>query len=171
MRTGAVSSGQRRALRPRNSGVKARKALNAIQLTMSAQANAKARHDPHRFLVRWRSVTRDLDPDHLAVLHSDEMIQVSETVQPFASADPDVLARDEYMIGNPDSGSTFFAPDADILLSDRFLDSHCFHLEAPEADRRDDLMADETSASTCRCRVSAGCRRGHARSQWPIASR
>jgi hypothetical protein len=118
----------------------ARKALSAIQLTALAQATAKARRDPHRFLVRWRSVTRDLDPNGLAVLHSDEIIQMSETVLPFASADLDVLTRDGYMIGNPDSGSTFFAPDADILLSDRFLDSHCFRLEAPEADRRDNLI-------------------------------
>src|SRR5690348_8585167 len=118
----------------------ARKALSATQLTAMAQAGAKARRDPHRFLVRWRSTKRDLDPNGLAVLHSDELIQVSETVKPFASADPEVLARDGYMIGNPDSGSTFFAPDADILLSDRFLDSHCFRLEEPAGDQRDNLI-------------------------------
>ena len=118
----------------------ARKALSTIQLTALAQAAAKGRRDPHRFLVRWRSMTRDLDPNSLAVLNIHEMIEVSETVRPFASADPDELAHHGYMIGNPDLGSTFFAPDADILLSDGFLDSHCFHLEAPQADRRDDLI-------------------------------
>jgi hypothetical protein len=118
----------------------ARKALSATQLTQIAQAAAKARRDPHRFVVRWRSIKRDLEPNTLTVLHSDEVTREAETVKPFVSADPEVLARDGYMIGNPDSGSTFFAPDADILLSDRFLDSHCFRLQAPDPDRRDDLI-------------------------------
>ena len=118
----------------------ARKALSATQLTQLAQAAAKARRDPHRFVVRWRNIKRDLEPNTLAVLHSDEVTQEAETVQPFVSADPEVLARDGYMTGNPDSGSTFFAPDADILLSDLFLDSHCFRLQAPDPDRRDDLI-------------------------------
>lgn len=115
----------------------ARKALSATQLTALAQAGAKARRDPHRFLVRWRSTSRDLDSSAVTVLHSDEVVQVNETMTPFASADLDVLARNGYMIGTADSGSTFFAPDADILLSDRFLDSHCFRLEEADRDRRD----------------------------------
>jgi hypothetical protein len=118
----------------------ARKALSATQLTQIAQAAAKARRDPHRFVVRWRSFKRDLDPNSLSVLHSDEFSREGETMTPFVSADPEVLARDGYMIGNADTGSTFFAPDADILLSDRFLDSHCLRLQAPEPDRRDDLI-------------------------------
>lgn len=118
----------------------ARKALSATQLTQMAQLAARARRDPHRFVVRWRSIRRELDPKTLAVLHSDEFTQEDETTKPFTSADPDTLARDGYMAGDPDTGTTFFAPDADILLSDRFLDSHCFQLKAPERDRRDDLI-------------------------------
>ncbi len=118
----------------------ARKALSATQLTQIAQAAAKARRDPHRFVVRWRSFKRELDPNSLSVLHSDEFSQEGETMKPFVSADPEVLARDGYMIGSADTGSTFFAPDADILLSDRFLDSHCLRLQAPQPGRRDDLV-------------------------------
>ena len=118
----------------------ARKALSSTQLTQLARAAAKARRDPHRFVVRWRLINRDLDPNTLAVLRSDDLTQEAETTTPFAAVDPEALARDGYMIGNADSGSTFFAPDADVLLSDRFLDSHCFRLQAPESDRRDDLI-------------------------------
>ena len=118
----------------------ARKALRSTQLTQLARAAAKARRDPHRFLVRWRTTERDLDPGTLNVLHSTQFDQEDETVQPFATVDPERLARDGYMSGDADSGSTFFAPDAEILLSDRFLDSHCFRLQAPERDRRDDLI-------------------------------
>ena len=63
-----------------------------------------------------------------------------EAVTPFVSADPEVLARSGYVDGDIMKGSTVFAPDATILLSDRFLDTHCFRIQAPEKGRRDDLI-------------------------------
>ena len=118
----------------------ARKALSSTQLTRIAQAAATARRDPHRFVVRWRRRSRDLDPQTLAVVRTDSIDEEGETAQPFATADPELLARDGYMTGDVETGSTFFAPDAAILLSDRFLDAHCFRPQAPERDRRDDLI-------------------------------
>lgn len=118
----------------------ARKALNATQLTQMAQAAARARRNPHRFAVRWRKFERDLEPRSLAV-RSEELVEMEgETVTPFVSADPEVLARSGYVDGDLSRGSTFFAPDATVLLSDRFLDTHCFRIQAPEKGRRDDLI-------------------------------
>ncbi|HEY2376913.1 MAG TPA: carboxypeptidase regulatory-like domain-containing protein [Gemmatimonadaceae bacterium] len=146
LRAIVVNADRRCLVRPREGAAtaelwnEARKALSATQLTQIAQAAAKARRDPHRFVVRWRSTTRDLDPTSLAVLHNEQFENEGETVKPFASADPEQLARDGYMTGDIDTGSTYFAPDADILLSDQFLDSHCFRLQWPDSGRRDDLI-------------------------------
>lgn len=118
----------------------ARKALTATQLTQLAQAAAKTRRDPHRFHVRFRKFRRDLAPQSLDVVRSEQVELEGETVTPFVSSDPEVLARDGYMTGAVESGSTFYAPDADVLLSDVFLDNHCFRLQAPDRDRRDDLI-------------------------------
>ena len=75
------------------------------------------------------------------MIQSEKQVEMEgETVTPFVSADPEVLARSGYVDGDITRGSTFFAPDAAILLSDRFLDSHCFRIQAPEKDRRDDLI-------------------------------
>ena len=118
----------------------ARKALRATQLTQIAQAAAKARRDPHRFRVRWLKFRHELTPQTLDVVHSEQVELEGETVTPFVSEDPEVLARDGYMSGQVETGSTFFAPDADVLLSDLFLDSHCFRLQAADRERRDDLI-------------------------------
>ena len=118
----------------------ARKALSSTSLTQLAQAAARARRDSHRFGVRLRKFSRDLEPLTLASLHDEQVELEGEVITPFVSADPEVLARDGYVAGNIDTGSTFFAPDADILLSDRFLDAHCFRLQAPERGRQDDLI-------------------------------
>lgn len=46
---------------------------------------------------------------------------------PFRSPDPEQLARDGYV--REDGGRrTYYAPDVDVLLSDSFLDTHCFGL-------------------------------------------
>jgi hypothetical protein len=117
----------------------ARKALNATQLTQMAQAAARARRDPHRFAVRWRKFERELEPRSLAIQTEEQIEMEGETVTPFVSADPEQLARSGYVDGDVMKGSTFFAPDAAILLSDRFLDTHCFRVQAPEKGR-DDLI-------------------------------
>ena len=118
----------------------ARKALNATQLTQMAQAAARARRNPHRFAVRWRKFERDLEPRSLAVRSEESVEMEGEAVTPFVSADPEVLARSGYVDGEIARGTTFFAPDAAVLLSDRFLDTHCFRIQAPEKGRRDDLI-------------------------------
>jgi hypothetical protein len=118
----------------------ARKALNATQLTQMAQAAVRSRRNPHRFAVRWRKFDRDLEPRSLAV-RSEELAEAEgEAVTPFVSADPELLARSGYVDGDIATGSTFFAPDAAVLLSDRFLDTHCFRIQAPDKGRRDDVI-------------------------------
>lgn len=118
----------------------ARKALSATQLTQLAHAAARSRSDRHRFTVRTRKTIRDLSPASLQPIHEEQFELEAETVQPFVSHDPDELYRNGYMAGSIDEGAIFYAPDASILLSDRFLDSHCFRVEPPKRSGREDLI-------------------------------
>ena len=118
----------------------ARKALSATQLTQMAQAASRVRRDPHRFVVRVRRFVRILHPQSLSQLRSDEVESEGESVTPFASVDPTLLARDGYIMPEPDGGATYFAPDATVLLSDLFLDSHCFRVQAPASGQREDFI-------------------------------
>ena len=118
----------------------ARKALSSTQLTQLAQAAAKARRDSHRFSVRIRKFSRSLDPHSLSVLSENGYELEGDVITPFVTADPELLERGGYIVGNIDSGRTYFAPDAAILLSDRFLDSHCFRLQEANRDQRDALI-------------------------------
>jgi carboxypeptidase family protein len=118
----------------------ARKALSATQLTQLAQAAAHARRDPHRFLVRARKFERDLSPGTLSAFHEQDFEVEAETATPFVSRDPELLDRDGYMSGSMESGSMLYAPDAAILLSDRFLDSHCLRVEESRRHDRGDLI-------------------------------
>lgn len=118
----------------------ARKALSATQLTQLAQAAAHARRDPHRFLIRARKFERQLTPVSLKPFHEEEFQVEAETFAPFVSRDPELLDRDGYMSGSMETGSILYAPDAAILLSDRFLDSHCFRVEEFHRSDRSDLI-------------------------------
>src|SRR5207253_4456488 len=100
----------------------------------------RSRRDPHRFLVRWRKFKRNLEARTLEPITNEQAELTGEAVTPFVSADPELLARDGYVDGDLERGATFYAPDAAILLSDRFLDSHCLRVQAPPEDRRDDLI-------------------------------
>jgi len=49
--------------------------------------------------------------------------------QPFHTLDPELLARDGYIQVEGDTITHFYGPDARALLSDAFIDTHCFTLE------------------------------------------
>jgi hypothetical protein len=54
---------------------------------------------------------------------------------PFHSESAQDLARHGYVRRLPGDVHQYFALDAPTLLSDAFLDTHCFHVREPEADR------------------------------------
>jgi protocatechuate 3,4-dioxygenase beta subunit len=60
----------------------------------------------------------------------------SSTDQPFVSLPPDSLAVVGYLEVQ-DNEFTYHAPDADVLLSERFVDEHCFQPEPWQRDDRD----------------------------------
>jgi hypothetical protein len=94
----------------------ARKALNA---TAFGQRERLFRYD----VVMWN---RDLDPHTLAVLHDERRTASGDATSPFVSAPPEQLGREGYVRRIAGDTLVFSAPDADALLSDEFLNDHCF---------------------------------------------
>ncbi len=96
----------------------ARKALEAAEVTARGGL---------RFRVRARR--RTLAPRSLAVLEewSEERSLVAK--YPVRSRPASELADEGYLRTDADGWMTFFAPDASVLLSDDFLDTHCFDIE------------------------------------------
>ena len=99
----------------------ARTALDATQLSL--------RDKLYRASVT--RYVRELDLRTHRVL-TETKSQVSGVVsRPFAAIDGDSLSRAGYVQPRVGGGSTFFGPDAEILLSDAFLRDHCFHEARP----------------------------------------
>lgn len=119
-----VKAGQRCTVRP-GSGARmaevwdeARKALQLAVWTEQQRA------------VRYRMVDfeRELDPATLRVLKETRTGASGYTDgSPYRSREPEDLARNGYIRTQGDS-LVYFAPDAHVLLSDAFLDGHCFEL-------------------------------------------
>ena len=95
-----------------------RKAVQAVALTGSER----------RLFMRVRDYTRDLS------LRDDESRNEQSTeregisARPYVSLDAASMARTGYVRQQAD-GVWYYAPDADGLLSDAFVSTHCFHLQ------------------------------------------
>lgn len=95
----------------------ARKALSA-----AAVANEQG-------IYRYSLVTYDQDLDGNGAIVDDEQTRQSGYMRtPFASRAVEELT-DEGFVHRTATEWTYYAPDAEALLSDRFLDTHCFRLE------------------------------------------
>ncbi len=55
------------------------------------------------------------------------------TTHAFRSLPADQLADKGYVVSD-NTGTTYYAPDADVLLDDSFASTHCFHLQAAPGD-------------------------------------
>jgi hypothetical protein len=103
----------------------ARKALNATAWTEDQD------------LFRYRSVRyeRALDPETLDIREQQSQTLTGASVNPFAAISPEALAEEGYASVSGTDG-VFYAPDASVLLSDSFLDRHCFHVVDAEGGER-----------------------------------
>jgi hypothetical protein len=100
----------------------ARKALNVLALTQSGQL---VRFDMEKF-------RRELDPQMESVLAEQRGSAFDLSTNPFRSIPIEQLERNGYVRWFPDS-TVYYGPDAEVLLSDRFLETHCFELSDGEA--------------------------------------
>lgn len=62
-------------------------------------------------------------------LDRTEQTRRTAAARPFLTHAPEQLHSEGYVRPNPDGGNAFYAPDEDVLLSESFLEAHCFGLE------------------------------------------
>ncbi|MDQ8155452.1 MAG: hypothetical protein P3B98_12405 [Gemmatimonadota bacterium] len=85
--------------------------------------------------AEWITFRRELAVGTEFVRAQEVRTSRNATVHAFKSWYAESLAVHGYMI-NADAGATYYAPDPDVLLSDSFAETHCFHLEPAPADDR-----------------------------------
>jgi hypothetical protein len=101
----------------------ARKALAAAALTDASN------------LYRYRTIrfTRDLDERGRRVRSEQRRASQQFQQTPFESLPAEELVNQGFVRTDPD-GDLYYAPDAEVLLSDAFLDTHCLRLEPGRGD-------------------------------------
>jgi hypothetical protein len=100
----------------------ARKAMLTSQLS----------EDEAPLFAEWIEYDRTLDSTARMVREQHVHSSRHPTTHAFRSLSARVLSDNGYVA--EDSGATmFYAPDADVLLSDQFVSEHCFRLAAPPA--------------------------------------
>jgi len=93
-----------------------KKVLAATDLTMRSRE------------FRFRSVGTEREVDRLgAVVRDTTYSSIGYRAWPFAALSPELLARRGFVQGSA-GGPVFFGPDAQLLVSDAFLDDHCFRV-------------------------------------------
>lgn len=95
----------------------ARKALDAAEFTRAQKASVFA-------IRRYRRV---LDPERLTVRQAAEDSTTGRYASPFAALPAENLASGGYVRTQGDE-TLFYPPDAAVLLSETFLDQHCFRV-------------------------------------------
>ncbi len=106
-----------------------RKNLEATRLAYTRRMLFVIRHD-----VRMRRVNGD-------VVHEQNERQSGASGNPFFSAPPDSLARAGYVVLGRDTtdSSIFYAPDANVLLSESFGATHCLRTRTGDARHPQDV--------------------------------
>ena len=96
----------------------ARKALSAAAFTEEQRV--------YRYLTT--KYVRDIDRDTKIIRNEQRQRSAGFQRTPFESRPAEDLIENGFVQSDPD-GDLYFAPDAKVLLSDPFLDTHCFKLE------------------------------------------
>lgn len=116
--------GPREADRITTAWTEARKALAATSWTGRGE----------RFRLTIREFHREIDETEDEVVEDRSTVRESvNSESPFASLPADLLAKHGY-VREDDAATRYYAPDAEVLLSDSFAEGHCFGLEPPDDD-------------------------------------
>ena len=101
----------------------ARKAMLSSQLSS----------DDVPLVADWIEYDRMLDSSGHIVRAQHVKSATNPTTHAFRSLPAGQLADKGYVVSD-NTGTTYYAPDADVLLSDSFASTHCFHLQAAPGD-------------------------------------
>jgi len=105
------------------------------------KALAAAAWTREKGIYRYRLVNyeRELDRDARRVLEEERSYERGFSRNPFVSRPARELMEDGFVERGPEGGFVYYAPDAEVLLSDAFLDTHCVRLRRGE-DEAEGLM-------------------------------
>ncbi len=95
-----------------------RAALTATQIASGDRANG----------ARVVTYERTLDADGRRILAQQSTLNRNYSARAWLARPVDALHRAGYVTAEADGGTTYYAPDLDVLLSDSFLDDHCFRI-------------------------------------------
>jgi len=98
----------------------ARKAMRTTQLSVEGEP----------LIAEWIEYDRALDSTARLVRAQQVRVTRQPTAHAFRSRSAEFLDSAGYVVTD-NTGTTFFAPDADVLLSAAFAGAHCFHLLEP----------------------------------------
>jgi hypothetical protein len=97
----------------------ARAALTAAVITRSLTTGTDS-------VIRFE---RKLDVATWRVLYETRRVVSASADRPFRSLPAEVLSIGGYVTVNQDGSTDYYAPDAEVLLSDTFLADHCFRIQ------------------------------------------
>ena len=75
---------------------------------------------------------QDLDRSGSRVLSDSTTSQTGSSLRPFVSLAPDSLAKHGYMSADAAGNRNYWGPDAEVLLSESFVSTHCLRLAVPK---------------------------------------
>jgi len=128
---GVVAQGGRRSCEVRpEEGTAAAAVWNEVRKALDAASYVQERR-----ALRFRTdqYTRDLEPGSLRVVAEQRHPGSSVGSHPFRSLPAEELRRGGY-VRTDETGTFYHAPDAQSLLSDAFLDGHCFRVQRGAGD-------------------------------------
>ncbi len=102
----------------------AQKAMQTVQLSAEGEP----------LVAEWIEYDRTLDSTARLVRAQHVRTTKEATTHAFKSRRSAEWLDSAGYVVTDGSGTTFFAPDADVLLSERFASAHCFHLREPPRD-------------------------------------
>jgi hypothetical protein len=99
------------------------------------KALSAAAHTDESGLYRYRTMTflRELDKSGRRILSEQRRASQGYLLSPFESLPAETLMSQGFMKADPE-GDLYYAPDARVLLSDPFLDTHCLGIRPGRGD-------------------------------------
>jgi hypothetical protein len=120
-----VTADQQCRLEP-DDGVEMARVWEQARLVLQVEALTRAERT---FRYQLSNYTRELDSDARQVVAQQTRSGGGYLDAPYVSAPVEDLLEEGWVREDPqDGGWIFFAPDAEVLLSDRFQEAHCFQL-------------------------------------------
>lgn len=119
-----VQGDARCRVRPQEEGLAVARVWEEARKALAAAAWTQERGLYRYEMMR---IVRDLDPEGRTVIWEDRTPQQSYRQSPYRARPAEVLIENGFARLTADE-SVYWAPDAAVLLSDPFLDTHCFRL-------------------------------------------